>query len=1183
MTSQPALFSEPGDAPARAAIRTDLDATLFVEAGAGTGKTAALVDRVVSLVTGDDSEATGGERSAESTQRTGDDSEATEGEGDDSEAPGGERSAESTHKHVPMAAIAAITFTEKAAAELRDRIRRKLRERADDDTQTDVVRARCETAGADLDGAAICTLHAFAQRILTEFPIESGLPPRIEVRDEISSRVAFEERWRAFVDELLDDAELESTVLVLLASNVKLTHLRTVAEILDDNWDLLDRIEPPRPLPALEIHGWLEELDEACRAGADCRTADDNLLARLGRLAEYRDDLRAAFDDSERIELLLAKQPSFGVSRTGNKKNWADIESVRGKIMKLGEQRKAMTDAVLDVAIKRAVAAIAEYVDQAVAKRRVAGELDFHDLLVLARTLLRDPEHGAPARTRLRQRYRRILIDEFQDTDPIQVELAALLGSDDPDDGRRAWNEMTVDPGRLFFVGDPKQSIYRFRRADIATFLAAQERFADPAPLFLTCNFRSAPAVLAWINHVFAELIRPYPASQPAYRALDAARTVAPETDRGAVLLGVEPHSDNPDAGEMRSREAADVAAIARAAVAEEWSVYDRELDAWRPARLGDVCILLPARTSLGYLEQALGAEGVPYRAETSSLVYSSREVRDLLMTLRAVDDSSNTLALVSALRSSVFGCGDDELFTYHVEHGGRWNIAAPLPEDVPRDGAVADAMRFLGELHRERVWSTASELLERIVRERAVIEVGALTGRFRDVARRVRFLIDQARAYADAVGGTLRDYLAWAEMQGAEGARVVEAVVPETDDDAVRIMTIHGAKGLEFPIVVCSGMTTAAQIVGRGVDVLFPPAGGCEVKIVKGVQTADFELHKPIDEQMGFHEKLRLLYVACTRARDHLVVSVHRKVRDLDPADRPHWTHAELLWEAAEGAAWSEPSGAADIATGGRGKGDSAAPGPTPGLALDVWQAEYDRAHDRGNKRGFVSATTLAHRLDAFPVGIAGIESDPGLAKDGRDLELPPWNKGRYGTAIGRAVHATLQTIELGTGRGIEATAAAQAAAEGVLGHEETIAALTRAAVASPTVQRASECSHWRETYVAVPLDGIMLEGYVDLVFRDHDGLVVVDYKTDAVDADTRADRISHYRIQAAAYALAVAEATGEPVTRGVLCFLDPSGATEVEFAGDDLEAAVAEVRALVAAERDDPGPRPPPVPSDG
>src|SRR5205807_1613996 len=141
----------------------------------------------------------------------------------------------------------------------------------------------------------------------------------------------------------------------------------------------------------------------------------------------------------------------------------------------------------------------------------------------------------------------------------------------------------------------------------------------------------------------------------------------------------------------------------------------------WRPARLGDVCILLPARTSLGYLEQALAAAEIPYRAETSSLVYSSREVRDLLMTLRAIDDSSNPLALVAALRSSIFGCGDDDLFVFHHEHGGHWNIAAPLPEDLAPDDPVASAMRFLAALHRDRVWSTPSELLERIVRDRSV------------------------------------------------------------------------------------------------------------------------------------------------------------------------------------------------------------------------------------------------------------------------------------------------------------------------------------------------------------------------------------------------------------------------------------------------------------------------------
>ncbi len=221
--------------------------------------------------------------------------------------------------------------------------------------------------------------------------------------------------------------------------------------------------------------------------------------------------------------------------------------------------------------------------------------------------------------------------------------------------------------------------------------------------------------------------------------------------------------------------------------------------------------------------------------------------------------------------------------------------------------------------------------------------------------------------------------------------------------------------------------------------------------------------------------------------------------------------------------------------------------------LDPEEWAVEFARAHDRGNRRGFVSATALAHRLDLVPPSVER-ERDPGLAKDARDLELPPWNKGRYGTAIGRAVHGTLQTIDLATGAEVDATAAGQAAAEGVLGHEGTIADLARAALACPTVQRAAARDHWRETYVAVPFDGITLEGYVDLVYRDDDGLVVVDYKTDAVDADTRAERVAQYRIQASAYALAIAEATGEPVVRGVLCFLEPDGATEVVFTGDDL-----------------------------
>ncbi len=1107
--SQLTLFDKPGDQPARDEIATRLDATLFVEAGAGTGKTAALVARVVALV----------------------------------------------EAGVPVDAIAAITFTEKAAAELRDRIRAELDRRG----LTDAL--------AGLDGAAICTLHAFAQRILTQFPIEAGLPPRLVVRDEISSRVAFETRWRELVDEMLDDPALEQPILLMLAAGVRLDHLRAVSEVLDDNWDLLDRITEPTPLPTLDVAGWLAELDAVCAQAGDCRLDDDKLLARLGELETYGARLRAAFDDIERVQLLKAPKPSFSAGNTGRKGNWPDIAALREQIARLGERRDQIVNAVLEGAIRHVVAALGRGTARTVAERRVAGELEFHDLLVLARALLRDSVHGARARGRLRERYRVLLVDEFQDTDPIQADLAALLATPPAgDDNECPWFDMPVDPGRLFFVGDPKQSIYRFRRADIGTFLAAAEHYADPAPLYLTCNFRTTPDVLGWVNAVFAELIQPTPGSQPAYRPLDAVRNAAPVA-RDVVLLGVEPHADIEKADQLRVREAADVAQAVARAVADAWPVADRDTGEWRPARLGDICVLLPARTSLPFLERALDDAGIAYRAETSSLVYGSREVRELLAALRAIDDPSDSLSLVTALRSSLFGCGDDDLFEYKVEYGGAWDVRYDPPAEVPAGHPVGDAIRYLRSLHHARFWSAPSELLERLVDERNVVEVAALGGRFRDVARRVRFIVDQARAFADAESGALRDYLAWAQLQGTEGARVVEAVLPETDDDAVRILTVHGAKGLEFPIVICSGATTAAQSRQRGVQVLFPPSGGYEVKMTSSVQTQHFELYQPVDEQMGFHEKLRLLYVACTRARDHLVVSVHRKVRNL-PDESSKWTHAELLWNAAQHATFVVFEPSTRVAS-------AASPPVTVPEAIspEAWEAEHALAFERGERRGFVGATTLAARVDETA------RVDPGLAKDGRDLELPPWNKGRYGTAIGRAVHAVLQTIDLATGAGLAETAAAQAAAEGVLGHEKTIVALAQSALASNVVQRAAARPFWRETYVAVPLDGITLEGYVDLVFRDDDGLVVVDYKTDAVRGDELEARLGHYRVQASAYALAVAEATGQPVVRCVLCLLDPAGADEEIIEGSELTAGVQEVRELAAAERATPSPLPAPT----
>jgi ATP-dependent helicase/nuclease subunit A len=1083
----------PSDQPARDKIVTALDQTLFVEAGAGSGKTSCLVQRVLALV------------------RSG----------------------------VPMARIAAITFTEKAAAELRDRIRRELED------------AHLDDALADLDGAAISTLHAFAHRLLSEQPIEARLPPGVEVFDEIGSQVAFDERWRRFIDRLLDDPALSRPLLILTSSGVRLDRLRDIALACNANWDLVAErmLGYPGPVPALDVKWLLDGIEGLSARRDECITDDDRFVGRLDELDTYANTLRNAPDEYALLELLGAKKPSFNAKTTGRKQNWrCDINDLRDELAVLGERREKERQELAVAAAQVLAREIAEFTLAEAETRRRSGELEFHDLLVLARAMLRDPDQGWSVRTSLRGRYAHLLLDEFQDTDPIQCDIAVLLASGDPDAGEQEWEKVTIEPGRLFVVGDPKQSIYRFRRADIAAFLTAQDAF-DAVAVQLTCNFRTTAPIIDWCNHVFSQLITLQPGSQPEYKSLDATRPAAP-SGQGVVLLGVEPHEGRLDADALRELEATDVVAAISTALNQGWSVDTG--DGWRPCRLGDICVLLPARTSLGHLEDALERAGIAYRAETSSLVYGSREIRDLLAVLTAVDDPTDELALVTALRTPLLGCGDDDLYTFRIAYGGRWDHQADLPEGLPPHHPVAEAIVALREWQEMRLWSSPSELLDRIVRDRRMLELAFAHGRPRDLWRRARFVVDQARAFAEAKGGSLRDFLQWADLQSAEGARVVETVLPETDDDAVRILTIHGAKGLEFPITILSGMTTQAQQRPAGVRVVFPPDGGYGLKIGRHVSTEEFERYQPIDEQMDFDEKLRLLYVGATRARDHLVVSVHRRTRTLkEPAS---WTHAELLWDAAHDAGGWTPLTAIAGAALEPAAIETTAP---PLLPFADWQAERDAALARSGRSRVRAATAIAKEAAA---------RDPGLAQEPRDLDLPPWNKGRYGTAIGRAVHAVLQTIDLHTGVGIDTTARAQAAAEGVIGREPDIEALARSALASETVRAAVASQYWRETYVAAPVGDHTLEGYVDLIYRDRDsgGLVVVDYKTDAL-ADDDLDRaLARYRLQGASYALAVSLATGQPVGRCVFVFLSPAGAREREVA--DLDAAIAEVRTILA-----------------
>ncbi|TDD12413.1 DNA helicase UvrD, partial [Kribbella turkmenica] len=359
--------------------------------------------------------------------------------------------------------------------------------------------------------------------------------------------------------------------------------------------------------------------------------------------------------------------------------------------------------------------------------------------------------------------------------------------------------------------------------------------------------------------------------------------------------------------------------------------------------------------------------------------------------------------------------------------------------------------------------------------------------------------------------------------------SRVAEAVLPETDADAVRVMTIHAAKGLEFPIVILSGMT-AAPNRQRGVQVLWPPDGGYAVKLKSSVQTEDFDLVQPVDEQMDDFERRRLLYVAATRARDHLVVSLHRS------GNRRHSSNAELLASAGGVEAphvtlfttpspvEREPRSSADVA---------------PPIARTDWESRVAEARSASRRHSAQSASGL----EGTGPDVALTDVDPGTAKAARDLELPPWSKGRYGTAIGRAVHGVMQVVDLSTGSGLEAAVSAQCVAEGVLEYADVVAALTRSALASDVVHRAAVREHWRESYVgALQPDGTILEGFVDLIYREDDGrLVIVDYKTDAVPAAALDSRVTYYAPQLQAYADTLPNA-GSPV----LLFLNPAGAVE-------------------------------------
>ncbi len=1168
------------DEDARKRIAEDHGSTLFVEAGAGSGKTSSLVSRVVALVVAG----------------------------------------------VDVTAIAAITFTEAAAAELRARVRRTLEEvqaghevRWVDDTPP--ARARAAVALDRLDRATICTLHAFAQRLLLAAPIEAGLPPAIDVHDDISSALRFEERWQRFEHRLLDDDGLAEVMRMALTLGISSHNLQVVAATLGQNWDLVEEarldglvdadLAADVDLSVLTAEAWADRLDELCALAPGCTDPDDTLLDWLGTTAQpLARTLRAAADDPH-VVALLAGGEHAKLGNKGKKASWPDghkariVDEGRGVLDDMATAIASLTDQVLT----RLGAEIARYTLEDADARRREGRLEFHDLLVLARTVLRTRRS---VRQRFHQRYTHLLIDEFQDTDPIQVELAVRIAADPDHDPTVAWDEVPVEPGRLFFVGDPKQSIYRFRRADIDLFTRTAERYTTGATS-LRVNFRTVEPVLAFCNAVFETMIVPGTepvdehtsrTAQPPYVPLEPHRLPI-DDDPGPPVLVLGDGVAHARADAARDAEAVDVAAALARAHAEGWLVSPT--DDPRPCRWSDMAVLLPSRTTLSHLRTCLDDADIPYRLESGTLVYGTTEVADLLAVLRAIDDPGDAIAIVGALRSPAYACGDDDLLRWTRAHGRPTYLgdavrsddalaAVPAAEVGPVERALADLRRR----HRLAPFQSVPETVESVIRERRLMELCLAGGRHRDVWRLYRVVVEHARQFADSDDGGVRAFLHWADLQRDDRLRATSPVIPEADVDAVRILTIHGAKGLEFGITVVSGLSAQDPNGVTNATVRFRPRGGFDVRMRKGMETARYEAVRTLDESMDHHERIRLLYVALTRARDHLVVSTHHTDRararshggriagcldDLgedvsDLAER--WTVAPAVDDADGG----------DIGVDEVAHGHEASPAPAqPVPSVDEVAAWDETTASFARRRaatlaaaggGVLSATAIAQLLAGRPTepgAVAPGPDGPGpLVGDAVVAEREPWRRGRAGTSIGSAVHAVLQHADLHDAARAELADLArwQTAVEGLpAAATETVERKARAALESPLLDRARAAQRiHRELHVAVPVTAIadagehpidLIEGFVDLAFEEDGGLVIVDFKTDDVPSGADVERaLARYAPQGAAYALLLEAVTGRPVTEVHFLFL--RGDEAVDATVPDLRAAIEQVRATIA-----------------
>ena len=681
------------------------------------------------------------------------------------------------------------------------------------------------------------------------------------------------------------------------------------------------------------------------------------------------------------------------------------------------------------------------------------------------------------------------------------------------------------DPGALTVVGDPKQSIYRFRRADIAVYDSVRRGPLASGEERLEQNFRSVAGVLDFANEVFDRVLVEQEGVQPGNTHLRPTGATLADTSRSVCVVR---GRQEQKADAIREEEARVLAGALRQVIDQGWMVRDPITGVERAARWGDIAILVPRRTALDTYLDAFRRSGVPVRAESGRSFFQRQEVRDLANVLRAIDDPLDGVSLVAALRSSAFGCSDEEIFLY-VTGDGRLDLRVPPGEDSP--ASVRESLDLLRDLHDLRSRVSLAQLVRAVLDRTRLVEIALLGFDGKQSAANLVKLADQARAFSSSGGGGLRSFAHWLAEQRAS-SDITEATVAEEADDVIRLLTVHASKGLEFPIVALANLATKPR---NEVDpVPDRDAHRLHLRIKSGpaeFMTPGFEAAWQAEKDQRAAEEKRLLYVAVTRARDHLIVPISCDPRegsmlfDLAPSLVGWDGRIEIDGESLPELPDDEPELDEPVAAEAI---DQAV------AERDAWEVKRQEAVRIARDELEVIPATRDEGDEPLTAPLLGADDAPLIVGSG-----PPLPKGE-------ALHKVLELVDLADPWNLAEIARGVCVVAGVEEAAEEVLAMAHACLGSDALARALRADElWREVPYTRRVETGYATGRMDVVYREGDRLNVLDWKSDSVGPAAVAAAAEGHRHQAEAYRRALTAATGMGVSEVVFVFARAGGAS--------------------------------------